>query len=90
MISFPAIAMVSGRGVTYQPGSWFPTSRDLCRQILMFENNRDLGSPGQSIQLMSLSTFGEMDGRGVTKAEFLSKKGRIGMSWDVFAKWDLV
>lgn len=56
----------------------------------MFEYNRDLGSPGQSIQLMSLSTFGEMDGRGVTKAEFLSKKGRIGMSWDVFAKWDLV
>ncbi|KAG8167553.1 hypothetical protein KVR01_003242 [Diaporthe batatas] len=51
---------------------------------------RDLGSPGQSIQLMSLSKFGDSDGRGVTKAEFLSKKGRIGMGWDIFAQWDLV
>lgn len=51
---------------------------------------RDLGSPGQKIQLIALKTLGEQDGRGVTKAEFLSKKGRCGMSWDIYASWELV
>lgn len=51
---------------------------------------RDLGSPGQKVQLIALKTLGEQDGRGVTKAEFLSKKGRCGMSWDIYAQWELV
>ncbi|KAI7788425.1 transglutaminase-like superfamily protein [Diaporthe eres] len=36
---------------------------------------RDLGSPGQKVQLIALKTLGDQDGRGVTKAQFLSKKG---------------
>ncbi|KAL2277053.1 hypothetical protein FJTKL_00334 [Diaporthe vaccinii] len=51
---------------------------------------RDLGSPGQKVQLIALKTLGDQDGRGVTKAQFLSKKGRCGMSWDIFAQWELV
>ncbi|KAL1879707.1 hypothetical protein Daus18300_001544 [Diaporthe australafricana] len=51
---------------------------------------RDLGSPGQKVQLIALKTLGENDGRGVTKADFLSKKGRYGMSWDIYAQWELV
>lgn len=51
---------------------------------------RDLGSPGQKVQLIALKTLDDQDGRGVTKAQFLSKKGRCGMSWDIFAQWELV
>ncbi|KAJ0115292.1 transglutaminase-like superfamily protein [Diaporthe amygdali] len=51
---------------------------------------RDLGSPGQKVQLIALKTLGEHDGRGVTKADFLSKKGRYGMSFDIYAQWELV
>lgn len=51
---------------------------------------RDLGSPGQKVTLIALKTLGEQDGRGITKSEFLSKKGRCGMSWDIYAQWELV
>ncbi len=44
---------------------------------------RDLGAPGQKVQLLLLNTLGDKSGRGVTKEEFLSKKGRSGMSWSV-------
>ncbi|KAG6366359.1 hypothetical protein INS49_000536 [Diaporthe citri] len=48
------------------------------------------GAPDKKIQLIALKTLGEQDGRGVTKAQFLSKKGRCGMSWDIYAQWELV
>ncbi|KUI54905.1 Kyphoscoliosis peptidase [Cytospora mali] len=51
---------------------------------------RDLGRPGDTVQLLSLNTLGDQDARGVTKAEFLSKKGKCGMSWDIFVTWELV
>ncbi|KAG6011328.1 hypothetical protein E4U54_008139 [Claviceps lovelessii] len=50
----------------------------------------DLGSPGQSVEILILETMEDRDGRGVTAKEFLSKKGRVGMSWSYIAKWDLV
>ncbi|KAG5984521.1 hypothetical protein E4U55_004417 [Claviceps digitariae] len=50
----------------------------------------DLGSPGQSVEILVLETMGDGDGRGVTAKEFLSKRGRVGMSWSYIAKWNLV
>lgn len=51
---------------------------------------RDLGAPGQTISLYGLDTLNGQSARGVSKAEFLSKKGRCGMSWVGIAAWDLV
>ncbi|ROW09562.1 hypothetical protein VMCG_02650 [Cytospora schulzeri] len=52
---------------------------------------RDLGKPGETVQLIGFNTLGGEDARGVTKAEFLSRKGKWGsMSWSVFVTWDLV
>lgn len=69
----------------------FHTRRDVrCVLSTDFRSCRDLGSPGQKVQLIALKTLGEHDGRGITKAEFLSKKGRCGMSWDIYAQWELV
>ena len=45
---------------------------------------------GVKISLYALTRLGEMDGRGVTKEEYLEKKGRVGMSFDVLAQWVLV
>ncbi|KAK2616442.1 hypothetical protein QQS21_000684 [Conoideocrella luteorostrata] len=53
-------------------------------------NARDLGAPGQSVEILKLETMDDRDGRGVTAKEFLSKKGRVGMSWSYIAKWELV
>ncbi|QPH15899.1 hypothetical protein C2857_000421 [Epichloe festucae Fl1] len=53
-------------------------------------NARDLGAPGQSVEILKLETMGDDDGRGVTGKEFLSKRGRVGMSWSYIAKWNLV
>lgn len=43
------------------------------------------------MQLIAFETLGGQDARGVTKEEFLAKKGNWGsMSWSVFVTWDLV
>lgn len=50
-----------------------------------------LGAAGQKVQLAVLSTFGDRkDCRGLTADEYLSKKGRIGMSWAYVCEWELV
>jgi hypothetical protein len=51
---------------------------------------RDLGAPGQTVSVVCLSELNGNDARGVTAKEFLSKKGRCGMSWMGVVKWDLV
>ncbi|KAG6034759.1 hypothetical protein E4U41_006397 [Claviceps citrina] len=51
---------------------------------------RGLGTPGQSVEILKLDTMDGADGRGVTAEEFLSKRGRVGMSWSYVARWDLV
>lgn len=51
---------------------------------------RDLGAPGQQISLYGLDTLDGKPARGVTKEEFLRKKGKCGMSWVGIAAWELV
>jgi hypothetical protein len=51
---------------------------------------RDLGAPGQQLELMSLQTLDGKDARGVTAEHFATRKGRAAMSWDYIALWDLV
>lgn len=53
---------------------------------------RDLGSPGQKIQLYGLNVFNGQDARGVTKQHFLAQKatGCYSMSWVSIAEWELV
>ena len=51
---------------------------------------RDLGAPGQKISLYGLETLDGQPARGVTKEEFLRKKGKCGMSWVGVAAWELV
>lgn len=53
-------------------------------------NARDLGAPGQSVEILKLETIDGRDGRGVTAEEFLAKRGRVGMSWSYIARWNLV
>ncbi|KAG5926879.1 hypothetical protein E4U42_002846 [Claviceps africana] len=50
----------------------------------------DLGAPGQSVDILVLDTMDGGDGRGVTAQEFLTKRGRVGMSWSCIARWNLV
>lgn len=53
---------------------------------------RDLGSPGQKVQLYGLNVLNGKDAMGVTKQEFLRTKssGGYSMSWVSIAEWDLV
>ncbi|TDZ53146.1 Kyphoscoliosis peptidase [Colletotrichum trifolii] len=53
-------------------------------------NAVDLGVPGGSVSVLTLTTLDEQDARGVTAKEFLSKKGKVGMSWAGMMKWDLI
>ncbi|KAK0641542.1 hypothetical protein B0T16DRAFT_420025 [Cercophora newfieldiana] len=51
---------------------------------------RDLGCPGQKISLYGLDTIDGRDGRGVTKEEWLRKKGKVGSSFIGIYEWELV
>lgn len=53
-------------------------------------NARDLGAPGQSVQVAQLTKIDGRDCRGVTAREYLSKRGKVGMAWSYVMKWDLV
>jgi thiol-disulfide isomerase/thioredoxin len=68
--------------------------------FVAFENNdfwywadvkaRDLGAPGQTISVYSVTTINGKDARGVTRREYLSKKGRAGFSFGAVVAWELV
>lgn len=53
-------------------------------------NAVDLGAPGQSVSVVALTTMDGRDARGVSAREFLSKRGKVGMSWTGVIKWELV
>ncbi|ROT40605.1 hypothetical protein SODALDRAFT_376385 [Sodiomyces alkalinus F11] len=53
-------------------------------------NAIDLGAPGESVSVVVLTTMDGRDARGVTAREFLSKRGKVGMSWSGIIKWDLI
>ncbi|KAG6097331.1 hypothetical protein E4U30_000781 [Claviceps sp. LM220 group G6] len=53
-------------------------------------NAKDLGSPGQAVEIIKLDSMDGGDARGVSAGEFMSKRGRVGMSWSYIAKWNLV
>jgi hypothetical protein len=53
-------------------------------------NARDLGAPGQAVQVAQLTKIDGRDARGVTAREFLQKSGKVGMAWAYVLKWDLV
>lgn len=53
-------------------------------------NARDLGAPGQAVQVAQLTSINGQDARGVSGQEYLSKKGKVGMGWSYVLKWDLV
>ncbi|KAI6439865.1 hypothetical protein MCOR22_007620 [Pyricularia oryzae] len=50
---------------------------------------RDLGRPGQTVSIFAVNTIGDESARGVTKGEYLNKKGKFGMSFAGIAAWEL-
>lgn len=51
---------------------------------------RDLGCPGQTITLYGFDTIDNRDARGLTKEEWLRKKGKVAYSLQGIAQWELV
>lgn len=51
---------------------------------------RDLGAPGQSVQVAQLTSIDGKDARGVSAKEYFSKKGKVGMAWAYVLRWELV
>jgi protein disulfide-isomerase-like protein len=49
-----------------------------------------LGLPGQQVQAYCVTTINGEDARGITKEEYLAKKGRAGMGFGGIATWSLV
>lgn len=51
---------------------------------------RDLGVPGQQVQVAQMTTIDGRDARGVSAKEYLSKRGKVSMGWSYVMKWELV
>lgn len=51
---------------------------------------KHLGCAPQKVNAYAVTTIGGKDGRGVTKREYLQKKGKEGMGFQTVATWDLV
>ncbi|KAI0483126.1 hypothetical protein GGR56DRAFT_226636 [Xylariaceae sp. FL0804] len=51
---------------------------------------RELGRPGEQVQLYALTKLGGRDARGVSREEYLRVKSHSAMGWSVYAVWDLV
>lgn len=49
-----------------------------------------LGSPGQTITIYAISTFGNENGRGLSLGDYKQHKGRKGWSGCALAAWELV
>lgn len=49
-----------------------------------------LGVPGESIMLCNVEMIDGKDARGLTKQEYLAKKGKVSSSFGGVASWDLV
>jgi protein disulfide-isomerase-like protein len=65
-----------------------------------FENNefwywadvpaKDLGAPGQGVSVYAVTSVNGKDARGLSRREYLSKKGNCGMGFGGVCAWDLV
>jgi hypothetical protein len=53
-------------------------------------NARELGAPGQDVLLVAFETIDGQSARGLTKAEWLRRKGRCGYSYCFLVRWELV
>ncbi|KAM0280909.1 hypothetical protein ACHAQH_003798 [Verticillium albo-atrum] len=53
-------------------------------------NAVDLGAPGEGLSVFAVTKFDGRDARGLTKEEFLAKRGRVGMAFSGIIKWDLI
>ena len=52
---------------------------------------RELGAPGQTLTLFAITSFGDRkEVRGMTVEDFRRGKGRVGMSFQGIAAWELV
>lgn len=51
---------------------------------------RELGAPGQTVSLIGLKTVDGQSARGLSKEEWLRKKGRCGYSYAYLVRWQLV
>lgn len=51
---------------------------------------KDLGAPGQGISVFAVTSVNGKDARGMTRREYLSKKGKCGMGFGGVCAWDLV
>lgn len=68
--------------------------------FVAFENNdfwwwadvpaKDLGAPGQTVTCYAVTTVNRKDSRGMTRREYLQKKGKCGMGFGGVSAWDLV
>ncbi len=50
----------------------------------------ELGAPGQQARIIAITSFDNQDGRGLTKRQYLAKKGRVAMVYGYVADFDLV
>ncbi|KAK4158112.1 hypothetical protein C8A00DRAFT_11135 [Chaetomidium leptoderma] len=51
---------------------------------------RDLGAPGQKVLLVAFTNIDGKSARGLTKEQWLQKKGRCGYSYSFLVRWELV
>ncbi|GAO13553.1 hypothetical protein UVI_02015740 [Ustilaginoidea virens] len=85
----PALYLLSMHGVGGQKDEIIPTETNGYWSWVDV-GARELGAPGQTVEILKLETLDNGDARGVTAKEFLSKRGRVGMSWSLIARWTLV
>ena len=86
----PYLFLLNIKGLDGRKEDWIP-----------FENNDfwywidikacDLGAPGQAVGVYAVSSFDNKDGRGLTRREFLNRKGKCAMGpFEGICTWDLV
>lgn len=51
---------------------------------------RDLGKPGQSVSIFAVTSFDNSNGRGISKDQYMAKKGRCTMKFEGVSRWELV
>jgi len=52
-------------------------------------NARDLGAPGQKVEVMQITSVDHKDARGLTARDFLAAKGRKAMAFSFLTQWIL-
>ncbi|OAA62353.1 Transglutaminase-like protein [Cordyceps fumosorosea ARSEF 2679] len=52
-------------------------------------NSRDLGAPGQKVEVMQITSVDHKDARGLSARDFLAAKGRKAMAFSFLTQWIL-